>query len=85
MWSKKAISQLDKYYPPCGKCWICGFKDKRHRMWDTFLSLARGGESAEFIARLYDVDIDYIKLVLEINPYHRNNYYTPQELKQKGE
>jgi len=74
MWSKKAISQLDKYYPPCGSCWLCGFKDKRHRMWDAFLLLSKGGETPEFIARLYNEPVEYIKLVLNIKPYHRNNY-----------
>ena len=53
---------------------LCGFKDKRHRMWDAFLSLSKGGETPEFIARLYDEPVEYIKLVLEIKPYHRRNY-----------
>jgi hypothetical protein len=74
MWSKKSISQLDKYYPPYGSCWLCGHKDKRHRMWDEFLSYSKGGESAEFIAELFKEDVEYIKLVLKIKPYHRNNY-----------
>jgi len=74
MWNKKSISQLDKYYSPCGPCMFCGHKDKRHRMWDIWLAMWHGGESIEFIAKLYDVDIEYVKLVLEIKPYHRNNY-----------
>ena len=72
MWNKKAISQLDKYYPPCGKCAFCGHKDKRHRLWDTWLALRDMG--AEWITVAYDVDIEYVELVLEIKPYHRNNY-----------
>ena len=71
MWSKKAISQLDKYYPPCGPCMFCGHKDKRHRAWDVFLSLSAGGEATEFIAGLYEVPVEYVKLVLEIKPYHK--------------
>ena len=76
-YSKKEISKLDKYYPPCGECWFCGHRDKRHRMWDTFLSLSKGGDSAEFIAGIYNINIEYVELVLEIKPYHKNNYLLP--------
>jgi hypothetical protein len=69
MWSKKEIARLDKYYPPCGGCMLCGHKDKRHRMWDVFLNTP---ESDEFTARLYDKPVEYIKLVRQIKPYHRN-------------
>ena len=72
MWSKKAISQLDKFYPPCGPCAFCGFKDKRHRLWDSWLCLKN--EGAEWIAIAYEVDIEYVRLVLELKPYHRNNF-----------
>jgi hypothetical protein len=62
MWAKKEIAKLDKYYPPCGSCAFCGHKDKRHRMWDSWLALADMG--AEWIANAYDVEIEYVKLVL---------------------
>ena len=68
MWSKKAISQLDKYYPPCGACMLCGFKDKRHRLWDTWLDMP---EDDETLARIYDADPEHIKLVRQIRPFHR--------------
>ena len=43
-------------------------------MWDAILSLSKGGEPDEFIAGLYQIDVEYVKLVLEIKPYHRNNF-----------
>ena len=72
MWGKKAIEKLNEYSNPCGSCMLCGHKDKRHRLWDTWLSLFAGGETAEFIAGLYDSNIEYVKLVLQLKPYHRN-------------
>lgn len=74
MWSKKSIQELDKYYPPCGECMLCGFKDKRHRLWDVWLGMIKGGDSPELIAKAYRVEIEYIKLVIKIMPFHRNNY-----------
>lgn len=70
MWSKKQISKLDKYFPPCGECWFCGHRDKRHRLWDAILAL---DEPDECIAALYDEPIEAIKLIKEIKPYHRDN------------
>jgi len=72
MWSKKAIEKLNNYSKPCGECMFCGHKDKRHRLWDAWLALRSMG--AEWLANAYEVDIEYIKLVLQIKPYHRNNY-----------
>jgi len=68
MWSKKAIAQLDKYFPPAGGCMLCEFKDKRHRLWDAILDL---DESDEFTARLYNRPVEAIKLVRKIRPYHK--------------
>jgi len=68
MWSKKAISELDKYFPPCGKCWLCGHKDKRHRLWDAIIALQ---ESYEFTAELYELPVEAVKMVRRIRPYHR--------------
>jgi hypothetical protein len=72
MWNKIAIAQLNKYSNPCGKCMFCGHKDKRHRLWDSWLSLSKGGETVEFIASLYDVNTEYVKLILKLKPYHKN-------------
>ena len=71
MWSKKEIAKLDKWYPPCGECWFCGHRDKRHRLWDAILTL---DEPDEFLAGLYNLPIEAIKLVKEIKPYHRSNF-----------
>lgn len=72
MWAKSEIAKLNKFSQPCGSCAFCGHKDKRHRLWDTWLSLSMGGESELFISRIYDIDIEYVKLVLAIKPYHKN-------------
>ena len=72
MWSKEAISQLNKYSNPCGKCMFCGHKDKRHRLWDSWLALRE--EGADWLANAYEVPVEYVRLVLKLKPYHRNNY-----------
>ena len=61
--------ELDKYYPPCGPCWICGHPDKRHRLWDTFMSMAEGGDSPELIANAFETELDHVKAVLRLKPY----------------
>ena len=71
MWNKKAISKLDKYFPPAGPCLFCGHKDKRHRLWDAILALYKGGETIKFIAEIYDLPIKAIQLVIEIKPYKK--------------
>jgi len=63
---KEKIAQLDKYYPPCGPCMLCGHHDKRHRMWDVWLDCP---DSDETMAWWYKVDVEYVKLVREIRPY----------------
>lgn len=68
MWSKKAISYLDKWYVPCGSCWFCGHKDKRHRMWDMFINFS---DDTEVLARVYEVPIEYVQTVRMIKPFHR--------------
>ena len=77
MWSKKAIARLDKYFPPAGECMLCGFKDKRHRLWDAILFL---NESDEFTARCYNESIEAIKLVRQIRPYHKGGTLNNQSL-----
>ena len=49
---------------------LCGHKDKRHRLWDTFISMAKGGDSPELIAKVFDEPIEHINLVLELKPYN---------------
>ena len=74
MWSKNSIEQLNKYSNPCGECMFCGHKDKRHRLWDAWLSMSIAGDTPEFIARIYEEKPEYVKLVLKLKPYHKNNY-----------
>ena len=66
------ITELDKYYPPCGPCMICGHEDKRHRLWDTFISMSAGGDSPEMIAGCFNEPVEHIKAVLSLRPYKRN-------------
>lgn len=61
--------ELDKYYKPCGPCMLCGHEDKRHRLWDTFMSMAAGGDSPELIARAFEDSVNHINAVLKIQPY----------------
>jgi hypothetical protein len=63
------MDELDKYYAPCGPCMFCGHEDKRHRVWDTFIALAKGGETAQAIAFQYNEPVKYIELVLKLQPY----------------
>lgn len=67
------MDELDQYYPRCGPCAFCGHEDKRHRVWDVFISLAEGGEPAEKIAFMYDEPVEHIKAVLKIKPYQNES------------
>ena len=49
--------------PFIGECAFCGGPDKRHRMYDAIVGCLRGGDSAEFLARGYDLPLE---TVLEI-------------------
>ncbi len=68
MWSKKAIAQLDKFFPPAGPCFVCGEKDKRHRIWDTILDMQ---ENDEDTARIMGVSLEHVQAVRRIRPYRR--------------
>lgn len=68
MRSKKAISQLDKWFPPCGPCAFCGFKDKRHLLWDIFLDAP---ETDAELAKDFDYPIEAIQAVRQIRPYRQ--------------
>ena len=66
------IASLDEHYPPCGRCMYCGGPDKRHRLWDAFMSFADAGYSAEQIQQEYPgCSIEHVRLVLEIRPWRR--------------
>ena len=36
---------VEKHFPPQGVCLLCGFGDKRHRMFDAIADRIRAGES----------------------------------------
>ena len=69
MCSDSRIEELDQYYPPCGPCLFCGHEDKRHRLWDTFMSMADGGETPEAIAAYFEDNIEHVEAVLRLRPY----------------
>ena len=69
MWSKKALSQLDKWIAPAGPCAFCGFRDKRHRLFDAILDLNESDKATEV---LYDwLPLEAIKAIRTIRPYRR--------------
>jgi hypothetical protein len=61
--------ELDKYYKPCGPCMFCGHPDKRHRLWDTFIDMAKGGDDPKFIAACFEEPEEHIEAVLRLKPY----------------
>ena len=76
MWKRDAIAYLNRYYSPCGKCLICGHRDKRHRMWDAFMHFDDEGYTPEQIHEEYpDASIEHIKAVLAIQPYRRGGEF----------
>ena len=58
--------ELDKYWPPCGPCALCGHEDKRHRIWDAIIHMT---DDVYVIAALYEVPVEAIQLVKELKPY----------------
>jgi len=65
--------ELSKYYPECGPCIFCGHPDKRHRLWDAWLSMMEGGDSVEFIAGAYEAPVAYVEAVKRIRPYKKTS------------
>jgi len=66
------IAQLDKWFPPAGPCAFCGHRDRRHRLWDTFMSYQAAGEPIEVIGEDFPSDRrEAIEAVLRIRPYRR--------------
>jgi len=64
----KAIATLDRHYPPCGPCAMCGGPDKRHRLWDALMDYP---EDAERTADEYWVSVAHVIDVRRIRPYRR--------------
>lgn len=64
-----SMQELDKYYPPCGPCMFCGHHDKRHRLWDTWMDMAEGGDPPELIAHAYGEPLEHVEAVLRLKPY----------------
>lgn len=72
MWSRKAIATLDRFFPPCGPCAICGHRDARHRReFDPILIRYAAGDSARSIARDRGLPLAAVKAVVRVRPYRR--------------
>ena len=65
------LSDLDKWFPPCGPCAFCGHPDKRHRMWDMLIDAQ---DSPEMLAKMYELPIEAVLAVKEIRPYRRGGH-----------
>jgi len=61
-------NELNKWFPPRGKCGICGHEDARHRLWDAIID---SPENNEFIAWDYELHIDSVVAVRRIRPYNK--------------
>ena len=59
---------LDRHFPRCGPCLMCGGADKRHRLWDAIADRRRGGETAKSIARDYRLPVAAVLAVLRVRP-----------------
>ena len=51
-------------YPYAGPCAFCGFRDKRHRLWDAVRENYRAGDSAESIADDYDLSVEAVRWIV---------------------
>ena len=67
--NKTDLAELDKHFPPCGPCGLCGFHDKRHRLWDSIMGNYSAGDTADTIADNYSHSIEAVLAVLRIRPY----------------
>jgi hypothetical protein len=65
----KQAKILAKHFPPRGPCGACGHGDARHRLFDTIVARFRSGETAEFMAKDYDLPVSAINNVLLFRPY----------------
>lgn len=57
------ISELDKHYPFCGPCAMCGGPDKRHRLWDVILDSPEGDEE---LAEELGLTVEHVRDVRRI-------------------
>lgn len=52
---KNIPPRVAKRFPPAGPCLLCGFPDKRHRMFDSLAGMVRAGDSPDRVGRDFDV------------------------------
>lgn len=62
-------AELDEWFPPCGPCMFCGWSDKRHRLWDTFVCRHDAGETVEEIAEDMGQPLEGVRAVIRLRPY----------------
>jgi len=51
-------------HPYAGPCAFCGFRDKRHRLWDSVRENYRAGDSVADIAENYDLSIEGVRWIV---------------------
>lgn len=56
--------ELDAYFPPLGKCQVCGMGDARHRTVDAVASRVRAGDPVDEVAEDFGVPIEAVWLAL---------------------
>lgn len=56
--------RIDRWFPYAGRCAICGYRDKRHRIIDTIKGRHKAGESIAALARDYEVSRRAIEAAL---------------------
>lgn len=64
-------------WPRRGPCGFCGFRDARHRIFDTVLDRHRGGDSARLLADAYDVSEVAVRQLLAWWAGHPERKATP--------
>ena len=58
------LAELDRIWPACGPCGICGGPDKRHRLWDALEGQARSTDGPEGTAKWMDVPLAHVLTVM---------------------
>lgn len=64
----EAWAIVDEQFPYAGRCGFCGFHDRRHRIFDSVISMNRAGDSYETLAEYYDVDLVVISALVVCYP-----------------
>lgn len=75
-------ANLDRWFPPCGPCGICGGPDKRHRLGDAIYGQWCAGDSTEVVARWLNLDrhaviANNVEYELAVRAHRRRPFQEP--------